>query len=75
MAHEDVVSQEEARALITNFMESRGAEGATEEELESVVSWARNIKLGTALLELVLAGEVRITGLRDGEPLFYRTST
>lgn len=63
----DVFSVQEIEALI----KARLAAGpATEAELEAVLEWARETRVENALLELVLAGEVRARW-RDGRPVVF----
>jgi hypothetical protein len=48
----------------------RGLEGFTEEEAEPAYQWALQTVISYALYECVLAGDLVITGYRDGQPVF-----
>ena len=62
----DLLSNNEIDRLIL-LMASRD-EGATEEEMEECVRWARRVRLEATFLELVLNGEVRSDSTKPGFP-------
>ncbi len=66
------ITDQEAAKLIRSFLNSRGERGASEEELEGLVEWANEQRIGALLVDMVLEGEVRIADFADGEPLLYR---
>jgi hypothetical protein len=67
---EDIVTHDEAVALVMNIVETQGYRGTTEEEIETVIAWARGIKAETVMLKLVLEGRAGVS-VRDGEPIFH----
>ena len=68
---EDPLSDNEIDRLML-FMASRD-EGATEEEMEECVRWAREVRMEAVFLELILKGEVEVRFNQAGIPVFYVT--
>ena len=64
----DLLSNNEIDRLIL-LMASRD-EGATEEEMEECVRWARRVRLEATFLELILNGEVEVRFNQAGIPVF-----
>jgi len=64
----DLLSNNEIDRLIL-LMASRD-EGATEEEMEECVRWARRVRLEATFLELILNGEVEVRFNPAGIPVF-----
>lgn len=64
-----MLTEEQAIALILSLGESRGQEGFTEEEANTICEWATNVIVEQSLLDGVLSGHMLIN-LVDGEPTF-----
>lgn len=61
-----LVTDEEATRLVLNLLTTRGDQGATEDEMNVVVGWARAARGEQAFLDLALKGMVSVD-VRDGE--------
>jgi hypothetical protein len=63
------LTDEEVANLVQRYLEHIAPKGATEEELEALVKWANDQRLGAVVVEMILDGEVVVTAIKDGEPL------
>ena len=70
----DVLTDEQTQAVCLALLTSRGTLGATEDELELLVDWARQAVTMHSMLELVLHGVVQVDVLPTGEITFTRST-
>lgn len=64
---EHLFTDEEYQQIILSFLNSRGDEGADEEEIIQIVHWCEEIQVSKIMIDLVLKGFVNLT-LIDGKP-------
>ncbi len=64
-ALQDVLTDEEVDCIIYALLEGQGPAGATDEEMEAAVTWARKTRINNYLLDLVL-DEKLVMRLEDG---------
>ena len=63
---EKLLSTAEVERLIISLAEARGDEGFDETEVYEIVRWAESVRIGTAMLKLVLEGLCDVNWI-DGE--------
>ena len=66
------LTDDEAANLIKGYLENVAPRGATEQELETLVKWANEQRLGALMVEMILDGEIVVEAVKDGEPLLAR---
>jgi hypothetical protein len=68
---QDLLSEDEERALVTNLLQSVKDEHAVSgSDIDTLMSWALGARLSSALVQLAIDGEVLLVGMEDGEPVF-----
>jgi len=67
-----VLDQDEIRSLMINFLKTRGALGATAEEMDKVLQWAQQAKVEWIFVEQVKSGEFGVDVDGTGEIAFCR---
>ncbi len=68
MGRDELLTDREIEDLTVGFLEHSDG-GATVEEVEAMVEWARGARVAALLVDMVLAGEIVILEMKDGEPL------
>ncbi|MBE3585819.1 MAG: hypothetical protein IMW94_06620 [Thermoanaerobacter sp.] len=61
-----ILSDREAMNVIRNFLQTRGEDGATEEEIKTIVAEVSSMKTSGILANLIIEGKVSIN-LVNGE--------
>lgn len=64
------LSDREAQRLIMALARTRGDRGFTEADAQKLVEWATNARLDATMLDMVLAGVVRVDLRDDGKVIF-----
>ena len=65
-----LLSTEEASKVLLALMKGQNDKGTTEEDMELAIDWARQIRVGTALLINVLSGTIYLRIDSNGEVVF-----
>lgn len=68
MSEANILTDDEVIRLAESI--GRGKGEFTEEELTTVMMWAKRIRIGDALLGMVLSGRVLIVEIKGDEPVF-----
>ncbi|MDP8924406.1 MAG: hypothetical protein M3O34_16230 [Chloroflexota bacterium] len=68
----DILSVEEIDAVILALLEGQGGAGATDEEMDDAVRWARKARINGHLLDLILDEKV-VMRLGDGGSFLFAT--
>jgi len=67
-----LLTEAEAESLILRYVENIAPEGATEDELEALVKWANDQRIGALMVEMILDGQIVVESIEDGVPLCAR---
>jgi len=70
-APDGALTDEQRQQLIVNLLNTRGDEGANEEEIVAVVRWAEKATIDGCLVNLCLEGKLQID-IKQGEVCFKR---
>ncbi len=63
----DVVTADELRVLVRRLLETRGAPGASRDEIEQVCNWAIETRTAALMLAMVLDGQLTVDVNINGE--------
>jgi len=64
------LTDDEATVIVSALLETRGAQGATAEEICRVLSWAQHLRVCEAILHLALEGKLLLDIDERGEVIF-----
>lgn len=71
---QDILSDDEVDRIVYNVVALRAPDPVSEQELEKIVAWAALMRTGHGLLELLMGGQVGVSGLDENEePCFFLT--
>lgn len=63
-----IFTVEETKKIIMNTVQGMGE--ASEEQIQQVVDWCILQRTGNYLVQLLIDGQILVTGINNGEPLF-----
>lgn len=67
---EDLLDDTELAALVSSLAQNSSKDETTDIELTDLFEWAQHVRLEALLLDMAVKGEIVITSVEGGDPLF-----